>query len=77
MLIAIVTHKVFFFVFTLTNNTVPAYPSAYIRHFSVCGKERYLEVTKNNRRGMIGGFGGSTETEKYDIFFFEDLLRLG
>lgn len=41
--------------------------------FSVCGKERYLEVTKNNRRGMIGGLGRSTETEKYDIFFFEDL----
>jgi hypothetical protein len=30
--------------------------------FSVCGKERYLEVTKNNRRGMIGGLGRSTET---------------
>jgi hypothetical protein len=42
--------------------------------FSVCGKERYLEVTKNNRqRSMVGGLGGSTETEKYDIFFFEDL----
>jgi Arrestin (or S-antigen), N-terminal domain len=41
--------------------------------FSVCGKERYLEETKNNKRGMVGGLGRSTETEKYDIFFFEDL----
>jgi hypothetical protein len=40
---------------------------------SACGKERYLEDTKNKRRGMIRGLGGSTETEKYDIFFSEDL----
>ena len=40
---------------------------------SVCGKERYLEVTMNNRRGMVRGLVRSTETEKYDIFFFEDL----
>jgi hypothetical protein len=32
--------------------------------FSVCGKERYVEE-------MIGEHGGSTE--KYDVFFFEDL----
>ena len=40
---------------------------------SVCGKERYLEVTMNNRRGMVRGLVRSAETEKYDIFFFEDL----
>jgi hypothetical protein len=41
--------------------------------FSVCGKERYLEETKKNRRGIARGLGRGTETEKYDIFFFEDL----
>jgi Arrestin (or S-antigen), N-terminal domain len=41
--------------------------------FLVCGKERYLEETKRNRRGIVGGLGRSRETEKYDIFFFEDL----
>ena len=41
--------------------------------FSVCGKERYLEETKKNRRGIVRGLGRDTETEKYDIFFFEDL----
>lgn len=41
--------------------------------FSVCGKERYLEETKKNRRGIVRGLGRGTETEKYDIFFFEDL----
>ena len=42
--------------------------------FSVCGKERYLEETKKNRRGIVRGLGRGTETEKYDIFFFEDLF---
>jgi hypothetical protein len=41
--------------------------------FSVCGKERFLEETKKNRRGLVRGLGRGTETEKYDIFFFEDL----
>ena len=41
--------------------------------FSVCGKERYLEETKKNRRSIARGLGRGTETEKYDIFFFEDL----
>jgi hypothetical protein len=41
--------------------------------FSVRGKERYLEETKSKKRGMVGGLGRSTETEKYDTFFFEDL----
>jgi hypothetical protein len=41
--------------------------------FLVCGKERYLEETKRNRRGIVGGLGRNRETEKYDIFFFEDL----
>lgn len=41
--------------------------------FSVCGKERYLEDTRNNRRGIVRGLGRNTETEKYNIFFFEDL----
>jgi hypothetical protein len=41
--------------------------------FLVCGKERYLEETKRNRRGIVGGLGRSRETEKYEIFFFEDL----
>jgi hypothetical protein len=41
--------------------------------FSVCGKERFLEDTKKNRRGLVRGLGRGTETEKYDIFFFEDL----
>ena len=41
--------------------------------FSVCGKERYLEETKKNRRGIVRGLGRGTETEKYDIFFFDDL----
>ena len=41
--------------------------------FSVRGKERYLEETKSNKRGVVGGLGRSTETEKYDTFFFEDL----
>jgi hypothetical protein len=41
--------------------------------FSVCGKERYLEETKKNRRGIVRGLGRGTETEKYDIFFFKDL----
>jgi hypothetical protein len=33
--------------------------------FSICGKERYEE-------SMVGQWGGSP-SEKYDIFFFEDL----
>jgi hypothetical protein len=41
--------------------------------FLVCGKERYLEETKSNRRGIVGGLGRNRETEKYDIFFYEDL----
>lgn len=41
--------------------------------FLVCGKERYLEETKSNRRGIVGGLGRSREREKYDIFFYEDL----
>jgi Arrestin (or S-antigen), N-terminal domain len=41
--------------------------------FLVCGKERYLEETKRNRRGIVGGLGRSREKEKYDIFFVEDL----
>ncbi|MDQ3838590.1 MAG: hypothetical protein M3297_04905 [Thermoproteota archaeon] len=41
--------------------------------FSVCGKERYLEETKNIRGGVVGGLVRSKEEEKYDIFFFEDL----
>jgi hypothetical protein len=41
--------------------------------FLVCGKERYLEETKRTRRGIVGGLGRNRETEKYDIFFFEDL----
>ena len=41
--------------------------------FSVSGKERYLEDTRTNRRGIVRSLGRSTETEKYDIFFFEDL----
>jgi hypothetical protein len=41
--------------------------------FSVCGKERYLEETKKNRRGIVRGLARGKETEKYDIFFFEDL----
>jgi Arrestin (or S-antigen), N-terminal domain len=41
--------------------------------FLVRGKERYLEETKRNRRGIVGGLGRSREAEKYDIFFFEDL----
>ena len=36
--------------------------------FSVCGKERYEE-------SMVGQWGGSP-SEKYDIFFFEDLYPL-
>jgi hypothetical protein len=42
--------------------------------FSVCGKERYLEETKKNRRGIVRGLSRGTETEKYDIFFFDDLF---
>ena len=41
--------------------------------FSVCGKERYLEETKKNSRGIVRGLARGKETEKYDIFFFEDL----
>jgi hypothetical protein len=41
--------------------------------FSVCGKERYLEETRKNRRGIVRGLGRGAESEKYDIFFFEDL----
>jgi hypothetical protein len=41
--------------------------------FSVGGKERYLEEIKKNRRGIVRGLGRGTETEKYYIFFFDDL----
>jgi Arrestin (or S-antigen), N-terminal domain len=41
--------------------------------FSVCGKERYLEETKNSKGGIVRGLVRSKEAEKYDIFFFEDL----
>ena len=41
--------------------------------FSVCGKERHEQDIGYGSRGMDGGLGGSSSSEKYDTFFFEDL----